>query len=128
MFSMNRVFIAFFLQGIIYIEIIHILQSILDKPLSNGMIIFVLYFMLFIPNLIYATVAESLQRYIKNYISFGVITAVLGTGISFIYNLLFGISNIKKEALLGYFITYFIVSIYLKYLYMKSNKSFWRQE
>ena len=121
MFSLNRVFIAFFLQGIIYMVIMPFMQNILEKPLINNMAIFLVYMMLFIPNIMYAIVAESLQRYIKNYISFGVVTTCLGIGISFIYNLLLGVGNIKKEALLGYFITYFIVSIYLKYLFKKSR-------
>ena len=96
-----------------------IMEKIVDRTLINSMAIFLVYFMLFIPNIVYAVVVEMLQSSIKRYIFFGVINAILGAVILFVDNLISGQSSIKKEALLGYFITYFIVSFYLKYLYKK---------
>ena len=119
MFSISRIFIAFFLQGIIYMIITPIMQSILDKPLINNMAIFVVYFMLFVPNITYAIVIEILQRYMNSHILFGLMNAFIGIFFLFVNHSFFGKSTIKIEALFIYFITYFIVSIYMKYLYNK---------
>ena len=121
MFSIIRIFIAFFLQGILYMIIASIMQSILDKPLINNMIIFVVYFMLFVPNIIYAIVVEILQRYMNSHILFGFMNAFIGIFFLFVNFLFFAKSTIKIEALFIYFITYFIMSLYLKYLYNKAN-------
>jgi len=121
MFSISRIFIAFFLQGILYMIIASIMQSILDKPLINNMIIFVVYFMLFVPNIIYAIVVEILQRYMNSHILFGFMNAFIGIFFLFVNYLFFAKSTIKIETLFIYFITYFIMSLYLKYLYNKAN-------
>jgi len=126
LFSINRVVGAFFLQGVVYIVIMSLMQGIINKPLTNNMAIFVVYFMLFLPNIIYAVITEIMQSYIKNYMLFGLVIATMGIGILLVDNAIFGISTIKKEAIFGYFITYFIISVYLKYLYKKEDKKYWR--
>jgi len=122
MFSINRVFIAFLIQGIIYMIVMSIMEKFVDRALINNIAIFLVYFMLFLPNIVYAVVIEMLQNFIKSYLSFGIISAIIGVVILLVDHLIFGQSSIKKEALLGYFITYFIVSFYLKYLYRKQIK------
>ena len=119
MFSITRIFIAFFLQGIIYMIIASILENILDKPLINHMAIFSIYIMFFVPNIIYAIALEISQRHINSYILFGFINAFLGIMLLLIDTFIFAQGNIRIEALFIYFITYCIISIYLKYLYNK---------
>ena len=119
-----RIFIAFFLQGITYTVLLSLSLPEIFGPLFDLLVALGLaYFILFVPNIVYSVGIEILQKYIRSYILFGFISAFLGIIILLLFE--YFTCKVSKnsafiESLIAYFITYLIVSIYLKYLYNRS--------
>lgn len=144
-FSFTRVFIAYFLPGLLWWSLFApLLEWVLNTRivfLNTNAAPYAVYILLFIPTIIFSIGLELMQKYIKKYFFMGLMSGILALTVLFtpvIYFLLFVYngkdnklpashfqSNSVSESLfylLIFFMICFFVGIIMKYIYNKKTR------